>query len=426
LKEIARTPSSLSLMGLPMPDLIRVTPESVATSLPDLPRTVQLAIRYGSKLRRGTLDVTLPDGRRLRLGGVEPGPSAAMTLYNYSFATRLLNGGDIGIAEAYLRGEWDTPDLTQFLYLFCVNQEMIQAMLGENPVMRLVQLVRHWFNRNTPRQARRNIYAHYDIGNAFYSAWLDPSMTYSSALFENGTHDLTAAQHNKFRRLAEAIDLRPGQNLLEIGCGWGGFAEFAAKNYDVHVVGLTISEQQRDFARQRIQDAGLTDKVEIRFQDYRDERGQYDRIASIEMIEAVGEQFWPQYFSQIRDRLRPGGLAGIQAITIQDRFFQTYRREVDFIQRYIFPGGMLPSPGVLKSMGDRFGVPVIRERIFGQDYAKTLATWRNNFRTAWPNIKSLGFDDRFKRLWEYYLAYCEAGFLSGNIDVRQVILAKSP
>jgi len=426
LKEIARTPSSLSLMGLPMPDLIRVTPESVATSLPDLPRTVQLAIRYGSKLRRGTLDVTLPDGRRLRLGGVEPGPSAAMTLYNYSFATRLLNGGDIGIAEAYLRGEWDTPDLTQFLYLFCVNQEMIQAMLGENPVMRLVQLVRHWFNRNTPRQARRNIYAHYDIGNAFYSAWLDPSMTYSSALFENGTHDLTAAQHNKFRRLAEAIDLRPGQNLLEIGCGWGGFAEFAAKNYDVHVVGLTISEQQRDFARQRIQDAGLNDKVEIRFQDYRDERGQYDRIASIEMIEAVGEQFWPQYFSQIRDRLRPGGLAGIQAITIQDRFFQTYRREVDFIQRYIFPGGMLPSPGVLKSMGDRFGVPVIRERIFGQDYAKTLATWRNNFRTAWPNIKSLGFDDRFKRLWEYYLAYCEAGFLSGNIDVRQVILAKSP
>ncbi|MBN9040133.1 MAG: cyclopropane-fatty-acyl-phospholipid synthase [Rhizobiales bacterium 62-47] len=409
-----------------MPDLIRVTPESVATSLPDLPRTVQLAIRYGSKLRRGTLDVTLPDGRRLRLGGVEPGPSAAMTLYNYSFATRLLNGGDIGIAEAYLRGEWDTPDLTQFLYLFCVNQEMIQAMLGENPVMRLVQLVRHWFNRNTPRQARRNIYAHYDIGNAFYSAWLDPSMTYSSALFENGTHDLTAAQHNKFRRLAEAIDLRPGQNLLEIGCGWGGFAEFAAKNYDVHVVGLTISEQQRDFARQRIQDAGLNDKVEIRFQDYRDERGQYDRIASIEMIEAVGEQFWPQYFSQIRDRLRPGGLAGIQAITIQDRFFQTYRREVDFIQRYIFPGGMLPSPGVLKSMGDRFGVPVIRERIFGQDYAKTLATWRNNFRTAWPNIKSLGFDDRFKRLWEYYLAYCEAGFLSGNIDVRQVILAKSP
>lgn len=412
-------------MGLPMPDVIRVTPENVETSLPDLPRAVQLAIRFGSKLRHGTLDVTLPDGRQIRLGGAEPGPSAAMTLYNYGFATRLLNGGDIGIAEAYLRGEWDTPDLTQFLYLFCVNQELIQAMLGDNPVMRFVQIVRHWFNRNTPRQARRNIYAHYDIGNAFYSAWLDPSMTYSSALFEDQNNDLTAAQHNKFRRLAEAVNLQPGQKLLEIGCGWGGFAEFAAKTYDVNVVGLTISKEQRDFARKRIQDAGLSDKVEIRFQDYRHERGQYDRIVSIEMIEAVGEQFWPQYFSQIRDRLLPGGLAGIQAITIQDKFFQTYRREVDFIQRYIFPGGMLPSPSVLKSMGERFGVPVIRERIFGQDYAKTLATWRNNFRAAWPNLKPLGFDDRFKRLWEYYLAYCEAGFLSGNIDVRQVILAKS-
>jgi cyclopropane-fatty-acyl-phospholipid synthase len=412
-------------MGLPMPDVIRVTPENVETSLPDLPRAVQLAIRFGSKLRHGTLDVTLPDGRQIRLGGAEPGPSAAMTLYNYGFATRLLNGGDIGIAEAYLRGEWDTPDLTQFLYLFCVNQELIQAMLGDNPVMRFVQIVRHWFNRNTPRQARRNIYAHYDIGNAFYSAWLDPSMTYSSALFEDQNNDLTAAQHNKFRRLAEAVNLQPGQKLLEIGCGWGGFAEFAAKTYDVNVVGLTISKEQRDFARKRIHDAGLSDKVEIRFQDYRHERGQYDRIVSIEMIEAVGEQFWPQYFSQIRDRLLPGGLAGIQAITIQDKFFQTYRREVDFIQRYIFPGGMLTSPSVLKSMGERFGVPVIRERIFGQDYAKTLATWRNNFRAAWPNLKPLGFDDRFKRLWEYYLAYCEAGFLSGNIDVRQVILAKS-
>ena len=205
-------------------------------------------------------------------------------------------------------------------------------------------------------------------------------------MFEDQNNDLTAAQHNKFRRLAEAVNLQPGQKLLEIGCGWGGFAEFAAKTYDVNVVGLTISKEQRDFARKRIHDAGLSDKVEIRFQDYRHERGQYDRIVSIEMIEAVGEQFWPQYFSQIRDRLLPGGLAGIQAITIQDKFFQTYRREVDFIQRYIFPGGMLPSPSVLKSMGERFGVPVIRERIFGQDYAKTLATWRNNFRAAWPNL----------------------------------------
>jgi cyclopropane-fatty-acyl-phospholipid synthase len=408
-----------------MGDVIQVTPENARTMLGELPRMVQLALGFAAKLKRGTLDVTLLDGRVMRFGGVEPGPAAAMTLHSYGFASRLIKNGDIGIAEAYLRGDWDTPDLTQFLYLFCVNHELIQTMLSDRPLVRFVQTVRHWFNRNTKRQARRNIYAHYDIGNAFYSAWLDPSMTYSSALYEEDTPDLTAAQNNKYRRLAEAIDLQPGQKLLEIGCGWGGFAEYAAKTFNAKVVGLTISREQRDFAQKRIHDAGLNDKVEIRLQDYRDERDRYDRIASIEMIEAVGEEFWPKYFSQLRDRLLPGGLAGIQAITIQDSMFQSYRREVDFIQRYVFPGGMLPSPQVLKNLGERFGVPVIRERIFGQDYAKTLATWRNNFRAAWPNLKPLGFDDRFRRLWEYYLAYCEAGFLSGNIDVRQVVFAKS-
>src|SRR5215475_6798773 len=410
--------------GLPMGDLIEVTSDTVDKLPPDLPRLVRLALGYGARLQRGTLDVTLPDGRTVRLGGNGPGPAAAMNVHDFGFASRLLRGGDIGIAEAYLGGEWDTPDLTQFLYLFCVNQDWMQTMLIGKPLMRYVQAVRHWFNRNTRRQARRNIYAHYDIGNAFYSAWLDPSMTYSSALFEDDTPDLTSAQTNKYRRLAEAIDLKPGQRLLEIGCGWGGFAEFAAKTFGAKVVGLTISQQQRDFAQRRIQEAGLNDKVEIKLQDYRDEHDQYDRIASIEMIEAVGEQFWPKYFSQLRDRLLPGGLAGIQAITILDSSFKSYRREVDFSQRYVFPGGMLPSPQVLKSLGDRFGVPVIRQRIFGQDYAKTLATWRNNFRTAWPNLIPLGFDDRFRRLWEYYLAYCEAGFLSGNIDVRQVVFAK--
>jgi cyclopropane-fatty-acyl-phospholipid synthase len=407
-----------------MADAIPVTPDNIDNVLSDLPRLARLALGFAARLKHGTLDITLLDGRVIRMGGLEPGPSAAMTLRSYAFAPRLINGGDIGIAEAYLNGEWDTPDLTQFLYVFCVNHDLIQTMLGDKPLVRFLQIVRHWFNRNTRRQARHNIHAHYDIGNAFYSAWLDPSMTYSSALFEDGTVDLTAAQHNKYRRLAEAIDLQPGQRLLEIGCGWGGFAEYVARTFGAKVVGLTISREQRDFAQKRIQEAGLSDKVEIRLQDYRDERERYHRIASIEMIEAVGEQFWPDYFSQLRDRLLPGGLAGIQAITIQDSSFQYYRREVDFIQRYVFPGGMLPSPQILKSLGERFGVPVIRERIFGQDYAKTLATWRNNFRSAWPNLTPLGFDERFRRLWEYYLAYCEAGFLSGNIDVRQVVFAK--
>lgn len=409
-----------------MPGPIAINPDNVAAASAGLPRLVQIAFFYVARLRRGTLDITLPDGRQIRFGGLEPGPAAAMTINSYGFAWRLMKGGDVGIAEAYLRGEWDTPDLTQFLYIFCVNQNLIAPMFEQKTIARVVQTVQHWLKRNTRGQAKRNIYAHYDIGNAFYKSWLDSSMTYSSALFEDGASDLTAAQQNKYRRLAEGINLQPGQTVLEIGCGWGGFAEFVAKTYDVHVVGLTISREQRDFAQQRIFEAGLNERVEIRFQDYRDERDRYDRIASIEMIEAVGEEFWPNYFSQLRDRLLPHGLAGIQAITIRDSMFQSYRREVDFIQRYVFPGGMLPSPAVLKSLGDRFGIPVIKERIFGQDYARTLATWRNNFRQAWPNLTPLGFDERFRRLWEYYLAYCEAGFLSGNIDVRQVIFAKTP
>jgi cyclopropane-fatty-acyl-phospholipid synthase len=409
-----------------MQSQISLEPGNVATAVSGLPRLVQIAFRYTARIRRGTLDVTLPDGRQLRFGGHEPGPAAIMIVHDYNFAWRLMKAGDIGIAEAYLRGEWDTPDLTQFLYIFCVNHDLISPLFEQKTALRFVQAIQHWLKRNTRSQAKRNIFAHYDIGNTFYKSWLDSSMTYSSALFEEGTNDLTAAQENKYRRLAEAINLQPEQKVLEIGCGWGGFAEFAAKSYGVKVVGLTISQEQRDFALKRIFEAGLSERVEIRFQDYRDERDQYDRIASIEMIEAVGEQFWPNYFSQLRDRLLPGGLAGIQAITIRDSMFQTYRRDVDFIQRYVFPGGMLPSPAILKSLGDRFGVPVIRERIFGQDYARTLATWRNNFRQAWPNLKPLGFDERFRRLWEYYLAYCEAGFLSGNIDVRQVVFAKTP
>jgi cyclopropane-fatty-acyl-phospholipid synthase len=407
-----------------MPGPIALDPSNVGAATAGLPKLVQIAFFYVARLRRGTLDITLPDGRQIRFGGAEPGPAAVMTVNSYNFAWRLMRGGDVGIAEAYLRGEWDTPDLTQFLYIFCVNYDHMLPMFEQKTIVRVVQTVQHWLKRNTRGQAKRNIYAHYDIGNAFYKSWLDSSMTYSSALFEDGVSDLTAAQENKYRRLAEAINLQSGQRVLEIGCGWGGFAEFAAKTYDVKVVGLTISREQQDFAQRRMFEAGLNERVEIRFQDYRDERDQYDRIASIEMIEAVGEEFWPNYFSQLRDRLLPQGLAGIQAITIRDSMFQSYRREVDFIQRYVFPGGMLPSPAVLKALGERFGIPIIKERIFGQDYARTLASWRNNFRQAWPNLKPLGFDERFRRLWEYYLAYCEAGFLSGNIDVRQVIFAK--
>jgi len=405
--------------------IIEVTSESRARAFAGLPRSAQLALSIASYIRRGSLEVQLPDGRRLLFCGPDSGPSAAMVVHDFHFAWRVLRGGDIGIAESYLRGEWETPNLTDFLYLFCVNIEMMQAVLRGKPLVRWAQVFRHWLNRNTRRQARKNIHAHYDLGNDFYRAWLDPTMTYSSALFDQGGNDLSTAQLRKYESLAQQIDLKPGQSVLEIGCGWGGFAEYAAKTYGANVTGLTISQEQHDYARKRMFDAGLADRVEIKMQDYRDERGVYDRIASIEMIEAVGEQFWPDFFRQMRDRLATGGIAGIQAITIQERFFANYRREIDYIRRYVFPGGMLPSPAILKSLGSSFGIPLVREKVFGDDYARTLSVWRDRFRDAWPSLVPLGFDERFRRLWEYYLAYCEAGFRSRNIDVRQMIFAKS-
>jgi len=404
-----------------MSEAIVVKADRLPADLDRLPRALRLAFKFAAQIRRGRLEAVFPDGRRYAFGGEEPGPSATMIVKDPGFARRLIQGGDIGIAEAFLRGDWDTPDLTKFLYLFNVNQEVFRSMLAGRPVIRWLHVLQHWLNRNTRRQARRNISAHYDLGNRFYASWLDPTMTYSSALFEQGDADLSAAQMAKYRSIAERIALAPGQRLLEIGCGWGGFAEFAAKTYGVKIVAITISREQCEFARARMFDQGLAGQVEIKLQDYRDERGAYDRIASIEMIEAVGEEYWPTYFRQLHDRLVPGGIAGIQAITIQDRSFAAYRREVDFIRRYVFPGGMLPAPAVLKSLGERFGLMFAGERVFGEHYARTLAEWRARFRAAWPSLAPLGFDERFRRLWEYYLAYCEAGFLAGTIDVRQMV-----
>jgi cyclopropane-fatty-acyl-phospholipid synthase len=369
-----------------MDDLIPVTPATATDVLARLPMTVRLTFSFAAKLRRGTLEARLPDGRRLRFGGAEPGPAAIMIVKDYSFGRRFVGGGDIGIAEAYLRGEWETPDLTQFLYLFCVNQDLIPTMLENRPLVRILQRLRHLMNRNTKHRAKRNIHAHYDIGNTFYESWLDETMTYSSALFTRGVDDLAAAQRYKYESLAAEIKLGPGQSVLEIGCGWGGFAEYAARTHGARIVGLTISREQFDYARKRIFAAGLADRVEIKLQDYRDEHGIYDRIASIEMIEAVGEEFWPAYFGQLSRRLVAGGIAGIQAITIQDRLFTGYRREIDFIRRYVFPGGMLPSPAILKGLGDRFGLALVAEKVFGDDYPRTLSAWRDRFRQAWPTL----------------------------------------
>lgn len=400
--------------------VIETGPDALETRARHYPFAVRKALAFAARIEAGTLDIALPDGLVFRFRGQRPGPEAAMRVHDLVFARRLAGGGDIGFAEAYLRGEWDSPDLTRFLELFSRNQSLTSRMLDGRPVARLVQLFRHWLNRNTKSGARRNIHAHYDLGNRFYAAWLDRTMTYSSALFTPRARDLAEAQTEKYRQLAQAARIGPGDHVLEIGCGWGGFAEFAAREIGARVTGLTISREQCDYARERIFRAGLADRVEIRLQDYRDETGLYDRIASIEMFEAVGEDYWPAYFSQLRDRLKPGGAAGLQVITIQDGLFQTYRRELDFIRRYVFPGGMLPTPGILKRLGEGHGLTLAAERVFGLDYAATLAEWRSRFLAAWPEIAPMGFDERFRRLWTYYLSYCEAGFRAGRIDVRQM------
>lgn len=397
----------------------------IGSACSDYPFAVRQALTLASKLEKGRLDIHMPDGRTFRYETGSEGPAAEMIVKDMAFAKRLAQGGDIGIAEAYLQGDWETPDLPRFLELFCSNQSVMVKMLEDKPIVRFLQMVRHWLRRNTKAGARRNIHAHYDLGNRFYEAWLDRTMTYSSALFTDDAKDLVSAQNRKYRELGDKLRLDADKSVLEIGCGWGGFAEFSAKTYGARVTGLTISQEQFDFARKRIFDAGLNEKVEIKLQDYRDETGVFDRIASIEMFEAVGEEYWPAYFKQLHDRLTPDGLAGLQVITIHESLFAQYRRELDFIRRYIFPGGMLPTGSIMRQLGEKHGMSLATERVFGLDYAATLSEWRDRFYDAWPKLTGLGFDERFRRMWEYYLSYCEAGFRAGTIDVRQMVFAKT-
>jgi len=401
---------------------IRLDDSNFAELTRGLPAKARLALSVGMKLPKGTLVVHTPEGTVVEVGGNAPGPHAEIILKNWNLPRRAFSGATIGVAESYMDGDWESPDVTAFLELFVVNEDAGEKVAGgANWLLTVVERVRHWLNDNTPSGSRRNISAHYDLGNAFYREWLDPSMTYSSALYANGANDLESAQAAKYRALAQDTGIGPSDHVLEIGCGWGGFAEFAAREIGCKVTGLTISREQHDFARERIQKAGLADKVDIKFQDYRDETGRYDRIASIEMFEAVGEKHWPVFFSKMKECMRTGGSAGLQIITIKNEAFDAYRARPDFIQRYVFPGGMLPSPERLKSLGDQFGLTYARDRIFPHDYARTLAEWRERFWSSWDQIRPLGFDERFKRMWEFYLHYCEAGFRARYIDVRQVV-----
>ncbi len=403
---------------------ITLTSENANTVLRGLPQLARAGFKSALALRTGSLRITTPEGNNFTIIGSQPGPDAELTIKSWAFARRVLNAGDVGVGESYMAGEWSSENVTTFLELFCVNRDATFNVLQGNPVFRAIMRLRHWLNRNTRTGSKRNISAHYDLGNAFYDKWLDRSMTYSSAIFDDDAIELEDAQKKKYARLAENADIQSGHSVLEIGCGWGGFAEFAARDIGADVTALTISKEQFDFARQRIFNAGLSEKVTVKLQDYRDETGVYDRIASIEMFEAVGEPYWKTYFNTLGTCLKAGGKAGLQIITIQDQMFDDYRENTDFIQQYVFPGGMLPAPGRLNELANRTGLELTSQLIFGQDYARTLKVWRERFINAWPQIKTNGFDDRFKRLWEFYLHYCEAGFRSGNIDVRQMTFIK--
>ena len=403
-------------------DALLVTERHLDAALANVSRAWREAFRFALGLKVGRLVIGLPDGRVLRFEGETPGPSGRIDVRRWRFARRVMLAGDVALGETYADGDWESPDVTGVVAVFAANPDLVDDFLARSPLLRLALRLRHLFvNRNTKRGSRRNIAAHYDLGNRFYERWLDRGMTYSSALFAPGDNDLESAQTRKYRALAEGMGVTPGESVLEIGCGWGGFAEYLAREKGARVTALTISREQHDFAARRIQEQGLAERVEIRFQDYRDEAGRYDRIGSIEMFEAVGERYWGRYFETLRTCLKPGGTAGLQIITIPDRFFEDYRRNVDFIRRHIFPGGMLPSPGKLAGLAAGAGLTGIGERVFGSDYAETLRRWRTSFETSWPHLEPLGFDERFRRLWRYYLAYCEAGFDVGTIDVRQMI-----
>jgi cyclopropane-fatty-acyl-phospholipid synthase len=404
------------------PETIWLNADNFAARTRGLPRRARMVLSAAMRLPRGTLTIVSPDGRRFGVGGNAAGPDAHLILNNWKLPGRAFSLGTIGVAESYMDGDWDSPDVTTFLELFVVNQETGEEVAGgASRVLMAFQRLRHWLNENTRTGSKRNISAHYDLGNNFYRSWLDPSMTYSSALFSTGANDLESAQAAKYRALARDGDVGPSSHVLEIGCGWGGFAEFAAREIGCKVTGLTISREQHDFARERIHKAGLAEKVDIKLQDYRDEQGRYDNIASIEMFEAVGEKYWPVFFGKVKECLKPNGTAAFQIITINEDAFKLYRNRPDFIQRYIFPGGMLPTPEILRRLGAEQGLSFLRERVFAQDYARTLAEWRARFWASWEKIMPLGFDERFKKLWEFYLHYCEAGFRAEFIDVRQVV-----
>ena len=393
------------------------------------PAAAHAVFRLLPRLQHGTLDVQLPDGSQLHFGGpAQASPlRAALRLHNWNVCPAALKSGDIGFAESFIDGDWATPDLTALLKLFIANRDDIEHVIYGSWWGSLLYRAKHLLNRNSRSGSRKNIHAHYDLGNAFYRLWLDETMTYSAALFEADREheDLAHAQRAKVRRALRECGVQPGSRVLEIGCGWGGLAEIAAAEFSAQVTGVTLSTEQLAWAQERLARAGVQAQCDLRLQDYRDIRDEpFDAIASIEMFEAVGEDYWPGFFKTVHDRLKRGGVACIQSITIRDDLFDRYRRSTDFIQQYIFPGGMLPSKSVFREQARKAGLQVSHELAFGADYAETLKRWREVFLREEAAVRGVGFDTRFLRIWEFYLAYCEAAFATGNTDVVQFTLRK--
>ena len=400
-----------------------------------VPRAASAVLSLLSQLQIGRLELHTPDGRHLHFGR-EPGPQAAMHIHDWSVCARVMRAGDIGLAEAFIEGQWSSPDVTSLLRLFLANREPVEQAIYGTRWGALLYRLRHWLNRNSRKGSRKNIHAHYDLGNAFYALWLDGSMNYSSAWFQ-GDHrqSLPSAQQAKVQRALSEVGLRQGHRLLEIGCGWGAVAEAAVNEFGAQVTGVTLSTEQLAWARARMartvsgSHPGRAAAADLRLQDYRDIAAApgfapFDAVVSIEMFEAVGLDYWDSYFDCVHRCLKPGGLACIQTITIRDDLFERYSQSTDFIQQYIFPGGLLPSSSRFIAAAARHGLVLERSLAFGADYAETLRRWRSAFLSQLAAVKALGFDDRFVRIWAFYLAYCEAAFDSGNTDVVQFTLRR--
>lgn len=391
----------------------------------NIPAVARTGLRLLQRLQSGTLQLELPDGELLK---IEQGhsPTASMHLHNWKIFNAVLRSGDIGLAESYIAQDWSTPHLAELLKLLITNRAPIESLVYGAWWGRLAYRIRHLLHRNTRAGSRRNIHAHYDLGNAFYRLWLDESMNYSSAWFEGDLQgDLTQAQHAKVRRTLHSAGVQPDSRVLEVGCGWGALAEMAAGEFGAHVTGVTLSTEQLDYAQARLKTAGLAQQADLRLQDYRDITDEpFDAICSIEMIEAVGQEYWPEYFATLHRLLKPGGRACVQSIVIDDALFERYVRGSDFIQQYIFPGGCLPSPSRFRAAAEKAGLRVVEEFSFGSDYAETLRRWHQRFVQQRAEVLAQGFDLAFLRTWEFYLAYCEAAFDTKNIDVMQFTLVK--